>query len=123
MRTTFEVRSKLETAAHASGRSLVQEVEHRVTRSLLEDDAFGGAELRPIAYLMASSFTLSGQWSAGPDVPPKEWLRSPARLTAITSVVDALIEALGVSDDEARLIIESIRGRVATRIANREASR
>jgi hypothetical protein len=33
MRTTFEIRSKLETAAAASGRSLAQEAEFRIERS------------------------------------------------------------------------------------------
>jgi hypothetical protein len=123
MRTTKQVRAQLEAAARASGRSLVQEVEHRITRSMAEDQAFGGPELRQVAYLMATSFAISGQYSAGADVPPKEWLRSPARLTAIASVVDSLVGALGLSDDEADLLLGAIRGRIATRIANREANR
>lgn len=38
MRTTAEVRDRLAAAASASGRSLAQEVEYRVTRSLLQDE-------------------------------------------------------------------------------------
>lgn len=38
MRTTAELRGKIERAAGQSGRSLVQEVEHRVERSFYNDD-------------------------------------------------------------------------------------
>ena len=38
MRTTRERRKALESAAASSGRSLVQEVEHRLDRSFLEED-------------------------------------------------------------------------------------
>ena len=38
MRTTLQVRGKLDAVARASGRSLVQEVEHRLERSFAVDD-------------------------------------------------------------------------------------
>ena len=38
MRTTAALRAKINRAAGASGRSLVQEVEHRIERSFLEDE-------------------------------------------------------------------------------------
>lgn len=38
MRTTEEIRHKLEAAATLSGRSLVQEVEFRIERSFRDDD-------------------------------------------------------------------------------------
>jgi hypothetical protein len=38
MRTTAELRAKIEAAAAASGRSLVQEVEYRLERSFLADE-------------------------------------------------------------------------------------
>lgn len=41
MRTTKEIREKLEIAAARSGRSLAQEVENRIERSLLLDDEIG----------------------------------------------------------------------------------
>jgi two-component sensor histidine kinase len=122
MRTTPAVRTKLEAAARTSGRSLVQEVEHRITRSLDRDEAYGGPELRGIADLMAASFAVAGQYSAGSGVPPSEWLRDPAaRITAITSVVDALVRSFALDDHEMDLLLGSIRGALATRIANRHA--
>jgi uncharacterized protein (DUF1778 family) len=38
MRTTRELRERIEAAAHASGRSLVQEVEYRLTQSFVSED-------------------------------------------------------------------------------------
>ena len=38
MRTTRELRERIEAAAHASGRSLVQEVEYRLTQSFVAED-------------------------------------------------------------------------------------
>jgi hypothetical protein len=40
MRTTEAMRRRLEQAVEASGRSLVQEVEHRLERSFTQDEAF-----------------------------------------------------------------------------------
>lgn len=44
MRTTAEIRSRLLDAAHASGRSLAQEVEYRVELSFRHEDELGGAQ-------------------------------------------------------------------------------
>ncbi len=45
MRTTKELRDKIERAARLSGRSLVQEVEYRLERSFWEDEVRGGLPL------------------------------------------------------------------------------
>ncbi len=45
MRTTKELREKIERAAAQSGRSLVQEVEFRLERSFWEDEVRGGLTL------------------------------------------------------------------------------
>jgi hypothetical protein len=117
LRTTYEVRQKLETAARMSGRSLMAEAEHRVQQSIDQDDVFGGPELRRIAYAMATGFALTGQFSAGPDVPAKEWLRGPAAITATAAAVDAVIHALPFDDDALRLLGEVLVGRIASRRA------
>jgi hypothetical protein len=44
MRTTQGLRKKINAAARRSGRSLVQEVEHRVERSFMRDEAHGEIE-------------------------------------------------------------------------------
>ena len=56
MRTTRELRDKLDKAAGSSGRSLVQEVEHRVEHSFAEE------ELKQRAFFgQGSSATLASQ--------------------------------------------------------------
>src|SRR5262245_54272080 len=53
MRTTKELRDKIEEAATASGRSLVQEVEFRLERSFKDEDAYGGRYLSAVFRLLA----------------------------------------------------------------------
>jgi hypothetical protein len=52
MRTTKELRDKIEEAATASGRSLVQEVEFRLEKSFQEDAAYGGPHLSAVFRLL-----------------------------------------------------------------------
>jgi hypothetical protein len=72
MRTTREMRERLEVEARASGRSLAQEVEFRLQRSIQETDdqieAFGGVV---VFKLMRS---LAGMASATSKKEGKEWL-------------------------------------------------
>jgi hypothetical protein len=77
MRTTKEVREKLEAAASESGRSLAQEVEFRVQQSLRDDEvraeAFGGAHnyalMRLISAAIAAVETSRGaKWTEDPHV-------------------------------------------------------
>ena len=49
MRTTDALRKKLEAAAGSSGRSLVQEVEHRLEQSFARED-FGRPEISTLMY-------------------------------------------------------------------------
>jgi hypothetical protein len=117
MRMTEGVRDGLERAADIAGRSLSAEVELRLEQSIRLDDIFGGPELRRIAYTMATAFALSGQYSAGPDVPPKEWLRGAAAITATRAVVDALMRALPFDDEALDRLGQNLVGAVASRRA------
>jgi len=66
MRTTKELRDKIEEAAMASGRSLVQEVEFRLERSFREDDAYGGPRLSPKLRMVVDSIAAlktGGTWA------------------------------------------------------------
>ena len=60
MRTTKETRDKLEAAANTSGRSLAQEVEYRLERSFLEEDALyreiGGKEFYDLMRWLSLTF-------------------------------------------------------------------
>jgi hypothetical protein len=120
--TKPQLRRQLEEVARTNGRSLTSEVEHRLEQSVTHDDAFGGPELRRVAYAMAAAFSLAGLHSAGPDVPPKDWLRDPsACIAAISAVVDTLVVLTGLNDEHAKLATEAIKGRVLSRIASRIA--
>jgi Arc-like DNA binding domain len=54
MRTTREIREQLEAAAAASGRSLSQEVEYRISRSFEQPTIDAGVAASEIARLMGS---------------------------------------------------------------------
>ena len=75
MRTTREMRERLEAEARASGRSLAQEVEFRLQRSIQKTDyqleEFGGA----VVFKLMKS--LAGMASATSKIKGKEWLSDP----------------------------------------------
>jgi hypothetical protein len=72
MRTTRELRDRIEAAAHASGRSLVQEVEYRLEQSFQREDIAEAARAvldeRAIARAIEDSYKLPltelGLWSS-----------------------------------------------------------
>jgi hypothetical protein len=118
IRTTVPIRQKLEALARANGQTLTQEIESLIEKAAEQNEVFGGPELRRVAYAMATAFALSGQRSAGPDVPPREWLHSPtAGITAMAAVVDTLTVLLGLDEQAIRQAINVIAGRLETRIA------
>jgi hypothetical protein len=59
MRTTKELRDRVDEAAMASGRSLVQEVEFRLENSFREDDLYGGPHLSALFRLLAARKALA----------------------------------------------------------------
>lgn len=65
MRTTREMRGKLEKSAGRSGRSLVQEVEYRVEQSFLDEEArdreWGGKKLHGLFRMMAGALEVIEQ--------------------------------------------------------------
>lgn len=65
MRTTKEVRDKLKAASNVSGRSLAQEVEYRLERSFLDEQAlyreFGGETLYKLMRWFATTIDLAQQ--------------------------------------------------------------
>jgi hypothetical protein len=116
MRTTAKLRDQLEAAAGSSGRSLTQEVERRLEATFEHDEVFGGPELRQLALAMIGAFGLAGQFRAGWNVPPREWLRDTTACTsAIASVVDVLVRTLpGFDDADAiRRLGDTIAGTLA----------
>jgi hypothetical protein len=100
-----DLRKNLERAAKTSGRSLSQEVEHRLRRSFVEDDkiadAFGDRRTYRLMRLMSDAIHLSRQ-----DQNDENWLDDPFRfrvaLAAMRSVIEAIephAPSLGEVDD------------------------
>jgi hypothetical protein len=87
MRTTRELRSALEAAAQASGRSLAQEVEMRLELSVRTqqrdplDRLLQSPTLRAVALHLMLAFERGGREKAEelklPPDQPEEWMRSP----------------------------------------------
>ena len=81
MRTTAEMREKLEAAAVASGRSLAQEVEYRLNASFADEGAFPHQDLKFWAYYMTNIFHQRGSFEASmrghPDMTISEWMADP----------------------------------------------
>jgi hypothetical protein len=122
MRTTKETRERLEAAASTNGRSLAQEVEVRLERSFTEEGALGGPDMRRLAYLMISAFATAGRLSAA---GKEHWIDDPMCYRAgLVGVVDALL--IGLPDatlEDVAILIESLKGRLLTRIAREEPTK
>jgi hypothetical protein len=90
-----DLRKRLEVAAKTSGRSLSQEVEHRLRRSFVEDDkivdAFGDRRTYRLMRLMTDAIHLSQKGGHQND---EGWLDDPFRfriaLAAMRNVVEAI---------------------------------
>ncbi len=93
MRTTKEVRASIERAAKESGRSLAQEVEYRIGKSLQDEDRrysdFGGEDAYRVCLLLPQIGAVIEAVSGGNE--GRSWTKDPATLTAtIRSWVDLM---------------------------------
>jgi TraY domain len=85
-----DLRKSLEKAARQSGRSLSQEVEHRLRHSILEDekieDTFGDRQTYRLMRMMADGIHLASGWTEA------HWLKNPVSFgfakAAIASILD-----------------------------------
>lgn len=137
-----DLRKNLEKAAKASGRSLSQEVEHRLRRSFVEDDkiadAFGDRRTYRLMRMMADAIHLSQEQdvteprrralpgvarrayppnkSHQPDPVGDNWLDDPLRfrvaLAAMRSVVEAIEPRSWLPDDGESVILPNTLGAV-----------
>jgi hypothetical protein len=110
-----DLRKYLEKAAKTSGRSLSQEVEHRLRRSFVEDDkisdAFGDRRTYRLMRMMSDAIHLSQK--EGND---ESWLDDPFRfrvaLAAMRSIVEAVEPRSSLPDDAESQIIPNTLGAV-----------
>lgn len=100
LRVTSDLKSKLDAAAEASGRSQSQEAEFRLERSFAEDAHLPSPELRSWAYLMAGTFAEAGRFEARMRDDQQEWrdgdwMRDPQIYrSAMFSVIRKLIREM-----------------------------
>jgi hypothetical protein len=108
LKVTSEIKQRLDEEARKSGRTQSQQAELMIERSFTQEAAFGGAEMRQMAYLMASSFALAGQ----PD-----WITNPlAYGRGVAAVLDSLLRAFPKGADRT-VALEGIASRLLSRIA------
>jgi len=109
-----DLRKSLEKAAKTSGRSLSQEVEHRLRRSFAEDekiaDTFGDRRTYRLMRLMSDAIHLLQKENDG------HWLDDPFRfrvaLAAMRSVVEAIEPHSSLPDDDESQILPNTLGAV-----------
>jgi hypothetical protein len=124
MRTTKEIRDRLERAAATAGRSLAQEVEHRLDRSFVDDGGFGSLELKRFAVLMAVAFDTAGSLHAPQGAQIQEWIRNPdCYRAAMFGVIEALLIGMPeATPDDVILQFESLKGRLMSRFLNQRTA-
>ena len=123
LRVTPEARAELSERQKKSGRSLSQEMEFLIERSLSQEDAFGSGEMRDMALRMATAFAIAGESRAVEKGLGPNWIDdADAYRSAMFSVFNALIRGAPDGDEEATArAIEALKSSLLTRIAQRRS--
>ena len=132
-----DTRKRLVAAAGTSGRSLSQELEHRIRRTFIEDDKaveFYGSQsnaaiLKLIGAVIQSTCTswfvkTADGWVPDLDKDPEEWLRDPKLFDQVlTAIVHALIWFKPNGDrDEQFIFYHSTAERIINEIRSADPS-
>jgi len=110
MRSTFEIRQKLEQAAAESGRSLAQEAEFRIDRSFVEQQLLiealemaYGPELSGVLLVLGETMAIAGRQAAFMkslgDKRAENWSQSPYAFSQIVQAADRVFEAIKPDGD------------------------
>ena len=120
LRLPEPLRAALEAAAAARGVSMNTEAVARLQQTFSEDQAFGGAEMRRLVYLMAANFSTGARGRAG---GRPGWVDDPDGYRAgMMAVVNALLLGLpDAAEREMLLELEGVKGRVLSHFAQRRA--
>jgi hypothetical protein len=114
LKVTSEIKQRLDEEARKSGRTQSQQAELMIERSFAEEGAFGGPEMRQMAYLMAAAFAIAGQRDAAGKAA---WIADPYAYGAgVAGVLDALLIGFPNGEDKARQL-EALVGRLLSRLA------
>ena len=122
LRVTPELKGRIERAAQKSGRSLSQEMEFRIERSLSLDAAFGSGEMHDMALKMATAFAIAGE-SRAVEKGISHWLDDvDCYRSAMFSVFNTLIRCAPNGDEEAiARAIEALKSSLLTRLAQQRS--
>ena len=97
-RITPQLRKALEKAANTSGRSVSQEVEHRLSRTFKEDadivDVFGSRQNYRLFRMMADAVHFAGK-----DGSPVDWLKDPIAFRSGRAAINALLDFVAPTDE------------------------
>ena len=115
-----DLRKSLERAAKTSGRSLSQEVEHRLRRSFVEDEriaeAFGNRRTYRVMRMMSDAIQLSQK-----EENDENWLDDPYRfqvaLAAMRNVVEAIEPYAPGTDEVSEANFETMTNAIGAAIA------
>ena len=108
------LRAALEEASERRGVSMNAEIVQRLERSFTEEESLGGPGMRRLAYSMIVAFTRAGRLRAG---GKENWIDDPDCYRAgVFGVVDALLIGMNVPPQEVDLAIESLRGKLMSRV-------
>ena len=113
IRMRDELKAKVEQSAAGQRRSISEEIAWRLERSFSEQAALGGPEMQRMAYHMIAAFALPAQLHAS---DKENWVNDRDGYRAgVIGVCDALLQ--GFSDEDAARVIEALKGRLLTRVA------
>jgi hypothetical protein len=116
LKVTPEIKTKLDEATRITGRTQSAEAEARLEQSFARDEAFGGAEARQVAMLMAAAFAVAGM-RKGKELKAKDWAHDGGCYVAgFLSVVDALMTH--PPRPLTRLEVAALHSRIDTQFAN-----
>ena len=129
-RSRGNLRTKLQDAAAASGRSVSEEIEWRLDRSFDHDEIFGGGEIRDIAIMAAGRFYDGGSLAVALSDKPKRavgsWIKDRNCFrAAFIAVLDGLLQRFPdrqIDEETFRTTMEmldSLKARVAAPFANK----
>lgn len=114
MRTTFELRRQLESAAQASGRSLAQEIEHQLDRSFDQTaydralmDFFGGDRM---FYMIQSLSAAINRAADQVGYSKGEWMDHPEILQIIKAAIDRAVDENMAPNNEFWSLISKLKG-------------
>jgi hypothetical protein len=122
LRVTPELKGRIERAALKSGRSLSQQMEFMLERSLSLDAAFGSSEMRDMAAKMATAFAIAGE-SRAVEKGIAHWLEdADCYRSAMFSVINMLMRSAPNGDEEATArIIDALKRSHLTRLAQQRS--